>query len=100
MDRTETLAALQEIRDTLAGIVTGSADIPAARQALGRLFESFTLYRYEHAAQEVLDADLASSDWYILPTVQTDALLVPRVIAEDEHGEPTVIHEQQLRKNA
>jgi hypothetical protein len=95
-----TLAVLQEIRDTLAGIVTGSADVPAARQALGRLFESFTLYQYEEAAPEILDADLACGDWYILPTLQTGALLVPRIISEDDDGEPTVTREQQLRRTS
>jgi hypothetical protein len=38
----ETLAALQAIREALAGFVTGAADIDAARSALQRVFESFT----------------------------------------------------------
>jgi site-specific DNA recombinase len=45
----ETLAALQTIREALAGLVTGAADVDAARRALRRVFESFTLHRYGDA---------------------------------------------------
>jgi hypothetical protein len=42
----ETLAALQAIREALAGLVTGAAGLDVARRALRRVFESFTLHRY------------------------------------------------------
>ncbi len=94
----ETLAALQTIRETLAGIVTGAADIDAARRALRRVFESFTLHRYSDASPAILDADLAAADWYIVPAVRADAMLSPLVIGRDDHDEPTIEQAQELRR--
>jgi site-specific DNA recombinase len=96
---TETLTALQQIRATLVGTVTGSADLPAARRALQRVFESFTLHRYTDM-DAILDADLAAGDWYIVPAVRADAVLTPLVIGHNERGEPTVEQEQILRKTS
>jgi hypothetical protein len=39
---------------------------------------------------DVLDADLAAGDWYIVPTVRADAILAPLVIGHDDRDEPTV----------
>ncbi len=94
----ETVAALQAIREALAGLVTGAADLDAARRALRRVFESFTLHRYADAAAGVFDADLALGDWYIVPTVRADAILSPLVIGCDDHHEPTIEQAQELRR--
>ncbi len=94
----ETLAALQAIREALAGLVTGAADMDAARRALRRIFESFTLHRYGDASAAILDADLAAGDWYIVPTVRADAILSPLVIGRDDHDEPTIEQAQELRR--
>jgi site-specific DNA recombinase len=96
----ETLAALVSIRETLAGIVTGAADLDAARAALRRVFESFSVHRYGEAPAGVLDADLAAADWYIVPEVRADVILSPLVIDTDEHGEPAVVQELEIRKTA
>jgi hypothetical protein len=80
----ETLAALQAIREALAGLVTGAAGLDVARRALRRVFESFTLHRYGPASAAILDADLAAGDWYIVPTVRADAILSPLVIGRGE----------------
>jgi len=95
---TEAFEALVEIRRTLAGLVTGSADLPAARQALRRIFDSFTLHRYGDAAPAILDADLAAADWYIVPNVRAEAVLSPEAFGYDADGEPTVLNELQVRK--
>jgi hypothetical protein len=68
----ETLAALQAIRETLAGLATDAADLDAARRALRRVFESFTLDRY---------AD--------------DAIRSPLAIGRDDHDEPTTEQAQR-----
>jgi hypothetical protein len=94
----EALAALQSIREALAGLVTGAADVDAARRALRRVFESFVLHRYDDASANVLDADLAAGDWYIVPTVRADAILSPLVIGRDDHDEPTVEQAMELRR--
>jgi Recombinase zinc beta ribbon domain len=94
----ETLAALQAIRQTLAGLVTGAADLDAARRALRQVFASFTLHRYVETSPDVLHADLAAGDWYIVPTVRADAILSPLVIARDDHEEPTIQQPQELRR--
>jgi len=94
----QTLEAIQAIRKALAGFVTGSADLPAAREALRRVFESFTLHRYDDSISGILDADLAGGDWYIVPNVRADAILTPLVIGRDEHGEPTVKQDAALRR--
>jgi hypothetical protein len=94
----EALAALQSIREALAGLVTGAADVDAARRALRRVFESFVLHRYDDASAKVLDADLAAGDWYIVPTVRADAILSPLVIGRDDHDEPTVEQAMELRR--
>ena len=94
----ETLAALQAIREALAGLVAGAADVDAARRALRRVFESFTLHRYGDASAAILDADLAAGDWYIVPTVRADAILSPLVIGGDDHDEPTIEQAQKLRR--
>lgn len=94
----ETLTALQAIREALAGFVTGAADLDAARLALRRVFESFTLHRYAETPTDVLDADLAAGDWYIVPTVRADAILAPLVIGHDDRDEPTVEQAQELRR--
>jgi hypothetical protein len=94
----ETLAALQAIREAIAGLVTGAADMDAARRALRRVFESFTLHRYGDPAAAILDADLAAGDWYIVPTVRADAILSPLVIGRDDHDEPTIEQAQELRR--
>jgi hypothetical protein len=94
----ETLEALQAIRMALAGFVTGAADIAAGRQALRRVFDSFTLYRYGDDVGGVVDADLAWGEWYIVPNVCADAILTPLVTGRDEHGEPTVERESELSR--
>lgn len=94
----ETLAGLQAIREALAGLVTGAADMDAARRALRRVFESFTLHRYGDASAAILDADLAAGDWYIVPTVRADAILSPLVIGRDDRDEPTIEQAQELRR--
>jgi site-specific DNA recombinase len=94
----ETLAALQAIREALAGLVTGAADVDAARRALRRVFESFRMHRYGDAPASILDADLAAGDWYIVPTVRADAILLPLVIGRDDHDEPTIEQAQELRR--
>jgi hypothetical protein len=93
----ETLAALHAIRDALAGLVTGADGVNGARRALRRIFESFALHRYE-SASATLDADLAASDWYIVPTVGADAILSPLVISRDDHDEPMIEQAQELRR--
>jgi hypothetical protein len=95
-----TLAALWAIRQTLAGLVTGAADLDAARRALRQVFASFTLHRYAETSPDVLDADLAAGDWYIVPTVRADAILSPLVIAHDDGEEPTIQQPQELRRVA
>lgn len=85
------------IRKALAGFVTGAADLAAARQALRRVFDSFTLCRYGDG-RSVVNADLASGEWYIIPNVRADAILVPLVIGRDQHGEPTVDQESELSR--
>lgn len=92
------LDALVEIRQTLAGLVTGSADLPAARHALRRVFDSFTLHRYADAAPTKLDADLAMADWYIVPNVRAEAVLSPEAFGYDADGEPSILNELQVRK--
>ncbi len=94
----ETLAALKSIRETLAGLVTGAADLAAARRALRGVFQAFTLHRYADRPVGVLDADLAAGDWYIVPTVRADAILAPLVIGHDDRDEPTVEQAQELRR--
>jgi Bacterial extracellular solute-binding proteins, family 5 Middle len=94
----ETLAALQAIRGALAGLVAGAADMDAARLALRRVFESFTLHRYEDIRSGIVEADLAAGDWYIVPTVRADAILSPLVIGRDDHDEPTIEQAQELRR--
>jgi site-specific DNA recombinase len=94
----ETVAALQAIRHALAGLVAGAANLDAARRALRQVFASFTLHRYTGAGPEVLDADLAAGDWYIVPTVRADAILSPLVIAHDDQHEPTIEQPQELRR--
>jgi DNA invertase Pin-like site-specific DNA recombinase len=95
----ETRHELQAIREALAGLVTGAADLSAARRALGRLFESFTLHRYgDEPVAEIIDADLAAADWYIVPKLRTDAILSPLVIGCDAGGEPVVEQEQRLAR--
>lgn len=94
----ETLAELQAIRQTLAGVVTGAADLDAARRALRRVFDAFTIHRYAETLPDVLDAELAAGDWYIVPTVRADAILAPLVIGRDEHDEPTVEQDETLRR--
>jgi hypothetical protein len=94
----ETLAALKSIREILAGRVTGATDLAAARQALRRVFQSFTLHRYPDAPVGILDADLAAGDWYIVPTVRADAILAPLVIGYDDCDEPIVEQAQELRR--
>jgi hypothetical protein len=92
----ETRAALQAIRETLAGLVTGAADLDAARRAVTRVFESFTLHQYEPGS--VIEGDLALGDWFIVPTVRADALLSPLVIGTDEHEEATIEQAQEVRR--
>jgi hypothetical protein len=94
----ETVAALQAIRQTLAGLVTGAADLDAARRALRQVFASFTLHRYTETSPEVLDADLAASDWYIVPTARADAILSPLVIAHNDQQEPAIEQPQEVRR--
>jgi DNA invertase Pin-like site-specific DNA recombinase len=95
----ETLAALAAIRNALAGIITGTADLEEARRALRRVFESFTVYRYEFMTPTgILDADLAAADWYIIPTVRADAILSPLVVGSDQDGEPTILEELEVRR--
>jgi len=95
----ETFAALAAIRQALAGIVTGAADLDEARRALRRVFDSFTVYRYEPATSAgVLEADLAAGDWYIVPSVRADAILSPLVIGTDEHGQPVVEKDLQINR--
>jgi hypothetical protein len=48
--------------------------------------------------EEVLDADLAAGDWYIVPTVRADAILSPHVIGRDYHDEATIEQAQELRR--
>jgi hypothetical protein len=67
------LEALQAIRKALAGFVTGSADLPATRQSVRRVFESLTLRRYDDGVPGILDADLASGNGYIVRNVRADA---------------------------
>jgi len=93
----ETLDALQAIRQTIAGLVVGAADLDAARQALRRVFESFTLHRYDESKTEIIDADLASGDWYIVPTVRAEAVLSPLVISQGDE-EPSIEQAQELRR--
>jgi hypothetical protein len=78
--------------------VTGAADLDAARRALQRVFEAFTIHRYADAPAGVFDADLAVGDWYILPTVRADAILSPLVVAHDDRDEPTIEQAQELRR--
>jgi hypothetical protein len=94
----ETLAALQAIRKALAGHVTGAAGVDAARRALRRVFESFTLHQYGDASAAILDADLAAGDWYIVPSVRADAILSPLVIGRDDHDEAAIEQAQELRR--
>jgi hypothetical protein len=81
--------------------VTGAADLDAARRALRRVFDAFTIHRYAETLPDVLDAELAAGDWYIVPTVRADAILAPLVIGRDEHDEhdePTVEQDETPRR--
>jgi hypothetical protein len=91
-------AALQGIREALAGLVTGAADLDGARRALRRVFESFTLHPYGNTYAAILDADLAAGDWYIVPTVRADAILSPLEIGRDNDDEPMIEQAQELRR--
>jgi hypothetical protein len=71
----ETLAALQAIRETLAGLATDAADLDAARRALRRAFESFTLHR-----------------------CGDDAILSPLATERDDHDEPTTEQAQRTAR--
>jgi Recombinase zinc beta ribbon domain len=51
-------------------------------RAVWHYFESVGL-DYDAAALEV---DLASGDWYIVPSVRADAILAPLVIGRDDHN--------------
>jgi site-specific DNA recombinase len=92
-----TREALRAIREALAGCVSGAADLAAARRVLRRLFDSFTLCRYD-ATPRVLDADLATGDWYLVPSLREDAILTPLVIGRDDANEPIVEQEQRLNR--
>jgi hypothetical protein len=50
------------------------------------------------ASAKALDAGLAAGDWYIVPTVRSDAILSPLVIGRDDHDEPTVEQALELRR--
>jgi hypothetical protein len=94
----DVLRELQAIREALAGFITGAGDLEGARAALRRVFESFTFHRYGSTRPGVLDADLASGDWYIVLAVRTDAILSPLVAGRDKKGEPTVEQDQRVRR--
>jgi hypothetical protein len=93
----ETLAALQAIREALAGLVTGAADMDAARGHTTGL-------RVVHAApvRRRLGGDPRRrprrGHWYIVPTVRADAILSPLVIGRDDHDEATIEQARELRR--
>jgi site-specific DNA recombinase len=96
----EMMQELQLIRDALHGLATGDVELDVARRAVRRLFESFTLHRYEGHLPDVLDADLALGDWYIVPRIRADALLSPLVIGRDPDGDLIVEQDEALQRIA
>jgi site-specific DNA recombinase len=96
----EALQQLQLIREALAGLREGTTDLKEARRALGRVFESFGLRRWEDALPDVVNADLAAADWFLVPTVKADAILTPLVMGTGADGGPEIEQDEVLRRVA
>jgi hypothetical protein len=93
----EALAALQSSREALAGLVTGAADVDAARRAL-RQSSSHSCCIGRRRLRD--SSRRRPRRWRLVhrATVRADAILSPLVIGRDDHDEPTVEQALELRR--
>jgi site-specific DNA recombinase len=89
---------ISRIRDALAGVVSSTSSVAAAREALRAVFDAFILHDND-APPALFDGDLASprDGWIIEPVPRADAILAPRTITE-EGGERRITQEEVLRQ--